>query len=58
MGDELCALDAKMDIDDNALYRHQEFEQISQYQDVSPVEALAKNTNLVTLALMETLDAW
>ncbi|MCR4321882.1 MAG: acetate--CoA ligase family protein, partial [Candidatus Brocadiaceae bacterium] len=41
MGNELCALDAKMDIDDNAIYRHQEFEQISQYQDVSPVEALA-----------------
>ena len=41
-------LDAKMDIDDNALYRHPEFEQISQYQDISPVESLAKNTNLVT----------
>ena len=51
MGDELCALDAKMDIDDNALYRHQEFEQISQYQDVSPVEALAKKYKLSYISL-------
>ena len=27
-GEYLCALDAKMDIDDNALYRHPEFEQL------------------------------
>ena len=46
MSDELCALDAKMDIDDNALYRHPEFEQMSQYQDISPVEALAKKYKL------------
>ena len=44
--EELCALDAKMDIDDNALYRHPEFEQMSQYQDVSPVESLAKKYKL------------
>ena len=37
VNDGLCALDAKMDIDDNALYRHPEFEQMSQYQDLSPV---------------------
>jgi len=51
MGDELCALDAKMDIDDNAIYRHQEFEQMSQYQDVSPVEALAKKYKLSYISL-------
>ena len=44
--EELCALDAKMDIDDNALYRHPEFEQMSQYQDISPVESLAKKYKL------------
>ena len=51
MYDELCALDAKMDIDDNALYRHQEFEQMSQYQDASPVEALAKKYKLSYISL-------
>lgn len=51
MSDELCALDAKMDIDDNALYRHQEFEQFSQYQDISPVEALAKKYKLSYISL-------
>jgi len=49
--DELCALDAKMDIDDNALYRHQEFEQFSQYQDISPVESLAKKYKLSYISL-------
>ncbi|HHT9113947.1 MAG: ADP-forming succinate--CoA ligase subunit beta [Planctomycetes bacterium] len=49
--DELCALDAKMDIDDNALYRHQEFEQMSQYQDLSPVEVLAKKYKLSYISL-------
>lgn len=49
--EELCALDAKMDIDDNALYRHQEFEQMSQYQDLSPVEVLAKKYKLSYISL-------
>ena len=49
--DELCALDAKMDIDDNAMYRHPEFEQMSQYQDLSPVEALAKKYKLSYISL-------
>jgi succinyl-CoA synthetase beta subunit len=49
--DGLCALDAKMDIDDNALYRHEEFEQMSQYQDLSPVEVLAKKYRLSYISL-------
>ncbi|MBI2556251.1 MAG: ADP-forming succinate--CoA ligase subunit beta [Planctomycetes bacterium] len=49
--DELCALDAKMDIDDSALYRHPEYEQMSQYQDVSPVESLAKKYKLSYISL-------
>ena len=49
--DELCALDAKMDIDDNAIYRHPEFEQMSQYQDLSPVEVLAKKYKLSYISL-------
>ena len=51
MSDELCALDAKMDIDDNAIYRHPEFEQMSQYQDLSPVEVLAKKYKLSYISL-------
>ena len=49
--DKLCALDAKMDIDDNALYRHSEFEQMGQYQDLSPVEVLAKKYRLSYISL-------
>lgn len=49
--DGLCALDAKMDIDDNAIYRHPEFEQMSQYQDLSPVEVLAKKYRLSYISL-------
>lgn len=49
--DELCALDAKMDIDDNALYRHPEYEQMRQYQDLSPVEVLAKKYKLSYISL-------
>jgi succinyl-CoA synthetase beta subunit len=51
VNDGLCALDAKMDIDDNALYRHPEFEQMSQYQDLSPVEVLAKKYKLSYISL-------
>ncbi len=48
---ELCALDTKMDIDDNAFYRHPEFGEMSQRQDVSPVEALAKKHKLSYISL-------
>lgn len=51
MSDELCALDAKIDIDDNAIYRYPEFEQISQHQDISFVEALAKKHKLSYISL-------
>lgn len=49
--DELCALDAKMDIDDNALYRHPEFDQFVAYQDISSAEALAKKYRLSYISL-------
>ena len=49
--DEVYALDAKMDVDDNALYRHPEFDQFIPYQDISPVEALAKKYRLSYISL-------
>lgn len=49
--DEVCALDAKMDIDDNALYRHPEFEKFTLDQDVSPAESLAKKYKLSYISL-------
>jgi succinyl-CoA synthetase beta subunit len=49
--DELCALDAKMDIDDNALYRHPEFNQFIPCQDISPAEALAREYRLSYIGL-------
>lgn len=51
MNDEIYALDAKMELDDNALYRHPEFEQFVQYQDISPAEALAKKYKLSYISL-------
>lgn len=49
--DEIYALDAKMDIDDNALYRHPEFDQCIPYQDISPAEALARKYKLSYISL-------
>lgn len=49
--DGLCALDAKIEIDDNALYRHPEFEQFTQYQDFSQAEVLAKEYRLSYISL-------
>ncbi|MFN3533403.1 MAG: ADP-forming succinate--CoA ligase subunit beta [Candidatus Brocadia sp.] len=49
--DEIYALDAKMDIDDNALYRHPEFDQFVYYQDISPAEALARKYKLSYISL-------
>ena len=53
--DEICALDAKMDVDDNALYRHPECEQFLSYQDVSPAEAIAKKYRLSYISLDGTI---
>ncbi len=49
--DELCALDAKMDVDENALYRHPEFDQFIPCQDISPTEALARKYRLSYISL-------
>lgn len=49
--DEVYALDAKMDVDDNALFRHPEFDQFLPYQDVSPVEDLARKYRLSYISL-------
>lgn len=49
--DEICALDAKMDIDDNAIYRHPEFNQFTPCQDISPAEALARQYRLSYIGL-------
>lgn len=49
--DELYALDAKMDVDENALYRHPEFDQFIPYQDISPTEALARKYRLSYISL-------
>ncbi len=48
---ELCALDVKMDIDDNALYRHPEFEPFAACQDATPAEALARKHKLSYIGL-------
>lgn len=53
-GEDLCALDAKMDIDDNALYRHPEFSKEIMAilnQDLSPSEVLARKHRLSYIRL-------
>ncbi len=49
--DAFSALDAKMDIDDNALYRHPEYEQLVSYHDLSPAEVSAKKYRLSYISL-------
>lgn len=49
--DEIYALDAKMDIDDNALFRHPEIDQFVSYQDISSAEALARKYKLSYISL-------
>ena len=43
---ELVVLDAKMELDDNAIFRHPELEHILAKQDITPDEALAKKYGL------------
>lgn len=50
-GGEIYALDAKIDIDDNALYRHPELEQLARDSGLSPAEALAKKYKLSYISL-------
>lgn len=52
---ELYALDAKMDIDDNALYRHPEFDQFIPFQHISPAESLARKHRLNYISLDGTI---
>jgi len=49
------ALDAKMETDDNALYRHPEFEQFISTQETSPAEALARKHRLSYVSLDGTI---
>jgi len=48
---ELVVLDAKMEIDDNAFFRHPELEHIAASQDISPDESLAKKYSLNYISL-------
>ncbi|MGQ3685983.1 MAG: ADP-forming succinate--CoA ligase subunit beta [Candidatus Loosdrechtia sp.] len=49
--DEIYALDAKIDIDDNSLYRHTESEPYASHQASSPAEALAMEYRLNYISL-------
>ncbi|MCF6159569.1 MAG: ADP-forming succinate--CoA ligase subunit beta [wastewater metagenome] len=49
--DEVCALDAKIDIDDNALYRHPEYKQFIHDQDLPPAEVVARKYGLSYISL-------
>lgn len=45
-GERVIALDAKLSIDDNALYRHPEFSELMTAFEVDPIEAMAKAKGL------------
>lgn len=44
--DKIMAVDSKMDLDDNALYRHPELEQLRDLNEEDPLEVEAKKHNL------------
>ena len=48
---EIVALDAKMSIDDNALYRHPDFEALRDFSEEDPLETKAKAAGLSYIAL-------
>lgn len=50
-GDDLIALDAKVVIDDNALYRHRDLAKLRDISQEDPKEVLAFNNNLSYVAL-------
>ena len=47
----LLALDAKVTFDDNALFRHPEFEELRDYSEEDPLETQAKASSLSYIAL-------
>jgi succinyl-CoA synthetase beta subunit len=50
-GGELVALDAKLTIDDNALYRHKDYEALRDYSEEDPAEIEASKYGLSYIAL-------
>ncbi len=48
---QLVALDAKISFDDNALFRHPEFEMLRDYSEEDPLETRAKASSLSYIAL-------
>jgi succinyl-CoA synthetase beta subunit len=49
--DQLYALDAKINLDDNALYRHQELLQLRDYEEEEPLEIRASRNGLSYIKL-------
>ena len=49
--DQVVALDAKLNFDDNASFRHQEWEQLRDHSEENPVEIEAKQAGLSYVAL-------
>ena len=54
----MIALDAKVNIDDNALFRNQDLKELLDETEVDPKELEAENMTLVTLSLMGKLGVW
>ena len=48
---EIVALDAKVTLDDNALFRHPEFEALRDFSEEDPLETKAKSAGLSYIAL-------
>ena len=49
--EEIFALDIKMDIDDNALFRHKEFQEIDNLSEVKSAESMASEAGLSYIGL-------
>ncbi len=53
--EEVVALDAKVTIDDNALFRHPDFEEFRAAFDLDPIEAMARQRDLAFIKLEGTV---
>ncbi len=53
--EEVVALDAKVTIDDNALFRHPDFEEFRAAFDLDPIEAMARQRDLAFIKLDGTV---
>ena len=56
--DKILAVDAKVSLDDNALFRHKDYQELRDLREENPVEVEAKEVGLIMLLSMAMLGVW